>query len=94
MILDLGTTSFGNGSFFTELKENAPLIKHFGPTYIDFDEYPCHSGRISTIFEKIVNASIQCDHGSAYYSGKLFICTWVNKKVGQWWKPVSLTQRK
>ena len=47
MILDLGTASFGNGSLFTELKENAPLIQNFWPMYIDFDEYPCHSTIIS-----------------------------------------------
>ena len=29
MILDLGTASFGNEYLFTELKENAPLIKSF-----------------------------------------------------------------
>ena len=47
MIIDLGTESFRYGYFFTELKENAPLIKHFGPMYIDFDEYRTYSGRIS-----------------------------------------------
>ena len=40
MILDLGTTSFGNGSLFNEIKENAPLIRHFEPMHIDFCEYP------------------------------------------------------
>ena len=39
MILDVGTTSFGNRSLFTELKENAPLLKYSGPMYIDFYEY-------------------------------------------------------
>ena len=52
MILDLGNESFGNGSLFNELKENSPLIIHFGPMYIDFGEYPRYSGRISEIFEK------------------------------------------
>ena len=47
MILDLGTESFGNGSLFTQLKENYVLIKHFGPVYIDFYCYPPYSGTIS-----------------------------------------------
>ena len=47
MIIDLGAASFGNGSLHTQLKDNAPLIEHFGPMYIDFDEYPSYSGRIS-----------------------------------------------
>ena len=50
MILDLGTTSFVNGYLFIELKENAPLIEIFEPMYIDFDEYPPYSGRISDFF--------------------------------------------
>ena len=55
MILYLGTASFGNEFLFTELKENAPLIKYFGPMYIDFDEYPRYSGRIYVILEKNMN---------------------------------------
>ena len=51
MILDLGTELFGNGSLFTELKENAPLIKKIGPMYIDFGEYPHYSGRTSEDFK-------------------------------------------
>ena len=46
MIINLGTASFGNESLFTKQKENSPLIKCFGPMYIDFDEYPRYSGRI------------------------------------------------
>ena len=46
--------------------------------YIDFDEYPRHSGRHSEIFENNVNESIQCVHGYVYSSGKQKICTWVN----------------
>ena len=45
MILNLVTASFGNGSLFTQLKENAALIEHFGPICIDFYEYPPYSGR-------------------------------------------------
>ena len=82
MILDLGTESFGNGSFFTELKENAPLIKHFGPMYIDFDEYPRYSGRIYEDL-KNVNENIQCDHGYAYSSGKCFYVHGSTRKVGK-----------
>ena len=50
-IIDLGTASFGNESLFTQQKENYPLIKCFGPMYIDFDEYPRYSGRNSEIFK-------------------------------------------
>ena len=46
--------------------------------YIDFDEYPCYSDRNSEIFVKYVNKNIKCDHGYAYSSGKLNVCTWVN----------------
>ena len=52
MILNLVTASFGKGSLFTQLKEDAAFIKHFRPMYIDFDEYPPYSGRIYEIFEK------------------------------------------
>ena len=83
VILDLGTTSFVNGSFLTELKENAPLLEYFGPIYIDFDEYPCYSGRTSVIFEKKVNESIQSDHGYAYSSGKKSCAHDLTRKVGQ-----------
>ena len=38
--------------------------------YIDFDEYPCYSGRTSAIFEKNANEIIQCDHSYAYSAGK------------------------
>ena len=51
---------------FTELKENVPLLKQFEPMYIDYDEYPGYSGGTSTIFEKNVNESIQCNNGYAY----------------------------
>ena len=51
-IIDLWTASFGNESLFNQQKENDPLIKHFGPMYIGFDEYPPYSGRISDFFWK------------------------------------------
>ena len=35
-IIDLVTASFGNESLFTQHKEKFPLIKCFGPMYIDF----------------------------------------------------------
>ena len=50
-ILDEGTASLGNMTLFTVLKENAELIKYFGPMYIDFDEYPTYSGAISGFFK-------------------------------------------
>ena len=50
MIPDLGTASFGNGSFFTQLKENSALITHFGLVYIDFYEHPPYSGTTSDFF--------------------------------------------
>ena len=61
VILDLGTASFVNGYMFTELKENSPLIERLGLMYVDFDEYPGYSGRISVIIEKNVNENIRCD---------------------------------
>ena len=53
-IIDLGPASFEHESLFTQQKENSPLIKHLGPLYIDFDEYPPYSGRISEKFEKML----------------------------------------
>ena len=64
-IIDLGTASFGNWYFFTQLKENAPLINFFGPMHIDFYGYPPYSGRNFNFFEKNVNENIQCVHGYA-----------------------------
>ena len=49
-IIDLGTASFGNESSFNQQKDNDPLIKHSGPMYIDFDDYPPYSGKISDFF--------------------------------------------
>ena len=80
MILNLVTASFGKGSLFTQLKEDAAFIKHFRPMYIDFDEYPPYSGRIYEIFEKNVNDNIKCEHGYAYYSSKQKMCIWVNEE--------------
>ena len=54
-IINLGTVSFGNESLFTQQKDNSPLIKYFGPMYIDFDEYPPYSGRNFENFENNVN---------------------------------------
>ena len=51
-IIDLGTASFVKESSFTQQKYNYQLIKQFGPIYIDFDEYPPYSVRISEFFEK------------------------------------------
>ena len=48
--------------------------------YIDFDEYPSYSGRVSKRFETNVNNNIQCDHGYAYFSSKHKMCTWVNEE--------------
>ena len=70
MILDLGIVSFGNGYLFTQLKENAALIKHFGPIYINFDEYPPYSDTIFKCFEANVNANIKFEHGYPYSSSK------------------------
>ena len=43
------------------------------PIYIDFDDYPCYSGRTFVITEKTFNESIQCDYGYAYSSGKTIV---------------------
>ena len=75
IIIDLGTASFRNMSLFTQLKEDAPLIKKFGLMYIDFDEYSPYSGRISEHFETNVNDNIHRDHGYAYSSSKQKMCT-------------------
>ena len=80
MILDLGTTSFGNSTLFTQPKENDTVLKHFGPMYIGFYEYPTYSGTISENFETNVNVNIQCDCGHAYSSSKVTICTWINEE--------------
>ena len=47
--------------------------------YIDFNDYPPYSGRISGFFKQILMKIIQCDHGYAYSSRKQKMCTWVNK---------------
>ena len=51
-IIDEETASIGNRTLFTDLK-NATLIKHFGPIYIDFYDYPPYSGAISEIVKLI-----------------------------------------
>ena len=51
--------------------------------YIDFDQYPRYSGRTSTIFEKNINESIQCDNGYDYSSGEKNCAHGVIRKFGQ-----------
>ena len=63
--------------FITELKENYPLIKHFGPIYIDFDEYPRYSGITSATFEKKVFNVIMV---MIILRGGV-LCTWVNEEI-------------
>ena len=75
-VLDEGNASLGNGTFFTALKENATLMKHFGKMYIYFDEYPPYSGAISKFFVTIINTRIQCDNGYPYSSIKDNTLTW------------------
>ena len=65
MVLYLVTVSFGDGYFFSQLKENSSLIKHIGTIYIDFYKYPPYSGRKSEIFETNVNNNMQCDYNNA-----------------------------
>ena len=62
-MIDLVTASFGNRSLFTQMKENDPLINHFGPMYINFYGYPTYSGALSEIFENDINTRIQFAHG-------------------------------
>ena len=70
------------------------MIKRFGQTYIEFDEYPPYSVRISEMFENNINENIQCAHGHAYSSGKQKICTWVNEKIWGMTKTFFLIQSK
>ena len=87
IILDLGTASIGNESLFTQLKENAALIKKIGPMYIDFDEYPTYSDTIYEVFETNINANIQCEHDYSYSSSEKKMCSWVN---GESWEILKL----
>ena len=81
MIRDEGTSSFENGSLFTDLKENATLITHFGSMYIKFDEYPPFNGAIPEMFETIMSANIQCYHGYTYSSSREKICTCIDEEI-------------
>ena len=80
------TSSLGNGTSFTALKENTTLIKHFGPIYIDSDEYPPYDGTISETFETNINAHVQCDLGCpcSTIKGNMLTCiteeTWETMK--------------
>ena len=46
------------------------MIKKFGPIYIDFDDYPPYSDRISENFGTNFNENMQCDRGYDYSSVK------------------------
>ena len=50
-LIDLGTASYGNESFFTQQKKNSSLLKLFRPMYNGFDEYRRYSGRNSKFFD-------------------------------------------
>ena len=57
------------------------MIKHFGPIYIDFGEYPPYSGAIYDIFETNINSHIQCDNGFPYSTIKGKMLTWINDET-------------
>ena len=63
------------------MKENAKLIKHFGPMYIDFDDYPSYSSALSENFETYISAHILCDKGYAYSTIKDNMLTWISKEI-------------
>ena len=52
----------------------------FCPIYIDFDYYSPYSGAVSDMFEKNINAHIQCDHTYPYSKMKDKMLTWINKE--------------
>ena len=87
MIFDLGTESFGNGSFFTELKENPPFITFFGPMYIDFDVYPRYNGRISEIFGRMLLKIFSVIMVMLIFQAKQLVHG-LMKKFGQLWKQI------
>ena len=93
-IIDEETSSLVNGTLFTGLNENTTLMKHFGPIYIDFDEYHTQSGAISEVFETNINAHIKFDHEYPYSKIKGNIQTWINKESWEMAKNVLLVLSK
>ena len=68
---------------FTQIKENAALIKKIGPMYIYFDDYRPYSDTISDFFKQmlmlilslivlmlIIQAKRKCTHGLMRKVGK------------------------
>ena len=55
-------------------------MKHLGPMYVDFYQYPPYSGAISENFDTNINAHIQCDTGYPYSSIKDNMLTWINEE--------------
>ena len=74
----------GKGSLFTDIKENATLIKKIVSIYIYFDDYPSYSGAIYDFLETHINSHIQCDHGCPYSTIKTIkgdMLTCINKEI-------------
>ena len=58
------------------------MIKHFGPIYIDFDEYLPFSDALSENFVTNIHAHIRCNNIYPYSTTKGNMLTWTNK--GSW----------
>ena len=51
----------------------------YGPIYLELDDYPPYSDKISVIFETHINRNLRCSHGYTNCVWHTYLITWVSK---------------
>ena len=69
------------------LRKSATLTCLYGPMYLQLDEYPPYSDKISDIFETHININLRCIHGYTSFIRHTDSITWVSNS--SWDKALS-----
>ena len=60
------------------VRKGATLTCLYGPMYLQLDDYPPYSDKISDIFETHINSNLRCIHGNTNYVRHTDLITWVS----------------
>ena len=61
------------------LRKSTILTCLYGPIYLELDDYPPYSDKISVIFETHININFRCSHGYTNCVRYTDLITWVSK---------------
>ena len=61
------------------LRKSTTLTCLYGPVYLELDDYPPYSDKISVIFETHINRNLICSHGYTNCVTHTDLITWVSK---------------